>query len=100
VRLCLKCGHLLACFSSPKLHEYGEPRWNDTDRGNQKNSDKNLSHCNFVYHISHMDWPGSEFAPPINKRLNYFLYVFIYVCKEQTERQKNLKWKVLSTRPF
>jgi hypothetical protein len=42
------------------IHEYGEPRWNDTDRGEQKNSKKNLSQCHFVYQRSHMDWPGRE----------------------------------------
>jgi hypothetical protein len=25
------------------IHEYGEERWNDTDRGKLKNSEKNLS---------------------------------------------------------
>jgi hypothetical protein len=27
------------------MHEYGEPRWNDTDRGKEKNSEKTLSQC-------------------------------------------------------
>jgi hypothetical protein len=38
----------------------GERRWNDTDRGKQKNSEKNLSHC----HLSTTDptWidPGAN----------------------------------------
>jgi hypothetical protein len=32
-----------------------EHRWNETDRGKPKNSGKNLSQCQFVYHKSHMD---------------------------------------------
>jgi hypothetical protein len=35
------------------LYEYGEAGWNDTGRGKQKVSDKDL--CHFVRHISHMD---------------------------------------------
>jgi hypothetical protein len=42
----LNCGHLRACWLSPD-DEYGERRWNDTDNGKPKNSEKNLSqsHC-------------------------------------------------------
>jgi hypothetical protein len=35
-------------------------RWNDADRGKPKDSEKNLSQCNFVYHKSHTDCPGRE----------------------------------------
>jgi hypothetical protein len=37
------------------IQEYGEPRWNDINRGKLKNLDKNLSHCHFVHHRYHMD---------------------------------------------
>jgi hypothetical protein len=31
---------------------------NDTDRGKQKNSEKNLFQCHFVHYKSHTHWPG------------------------------------------
>jgi hypothetical protein len=37
-----------------------EQRWDDTDRGKLKDSEKNLSQCHFVHNKSHMDWPGRE----------------------------------------
>jgi hypothetical protein len=36
------------------IHDYEEPWWNDTDRRKLKNSGKNLSHCHFVHHKSHV----------------------------------------------
>jgi hypothetical protein len=32
-----------------------EAQWNDTDRGNPKKSEKNLSICHFVHQKSYMD---------------------------------------------
>jgi hypothetical protein len=32
-----------------------EHRWNETDRGKPKYSGKNMSHCHFVHHKSHVD---------------------------------------------
>jgi hypothetical protein len=32
-------------FIPQVVYKYGEPRWNDIGRGNQNNSEKNLSQC-------------------------------------------------------
>jgi hypothetical protein len=45
----LNCGH------PHMIYEYGKPRWNDTDRENPKNSEKNLYQCHFFHHKSHVD---------------------------------------------
>jgi hypothetical protein len=43
--------------------EYRVSWWNDIDRGIPKNSERNLSQCQFVHHKSHMDWcPQWEFG--------------------------------------
>jgi hypothetical protein len=34
--------------------------WNDTDRGKPKYSEKTLSHCYFVHHKFHTQWPATE----------------------------------------
>jgi hypothetical protein len=60
----LNCGHQRAYCSSPRWHEYGEPRQNVIDRVRPKNSEKNLSQCRLIHHKSHMDWPGPEPRPP------------------------------------
>jgi hypothetical protein len=51
-------------FIPQMIYDYGEPRWNNTDRGNRKNSDRTLSQCHFIHHKSHMDWAGREPVPP------------------------------------
>jgi hypothetical protein len=51
-------------FISQMMYECGESRWNDIDRGKPKNSEKNLFHCHFVDHKSHMDSSGRELGPP------------------------------------
>jgi len=33
-------------------------RWNDTDRGSSKYSEKNLFLCSFVHHTCHVAWRG------------------------------------------
>jgi hypothetical protein len=51
-------------FIPQMVCEYGELRWNNTDRENTKNSEKDLSQCHFVLHKSHTDWSGRELGPP------------------------------------
>jgi hypothetical protein len=47
-------------FIPQMIYEYGERRWNDTDRGKEKTSVKNLSQRHFVHQKSHTDWPDRE----------------------------------------
>jgi hypothetical protein len=47
-------------FIPQMIYAYGEPRWNDTDRGKPKIWEKILSHCHFVHHKFHMDQHGSK----------------------------------------
>jgi hypothetical protein len=37
------------------VYDYGELWWNDIDRKQMKNSEKNPSQCHVVHHKSHMD---------------------------------------------
>jgi hypothetical protein len=61
-RLCL-CGTATAnrlTFHSPDdTCANMEQRWNDTDRGKQKDSDKSLSQCHFVHQKFHMEWTSA-----------------------------------------
>jgi hypothetical protein len=41
-----------------------EQRWNDTDRGKPKESEKNLFQCHFVHHKSYMERTRQEPGPP------------------------------------
>jgi hypothetical protein len=47
------------------LFQVMEHRWNETDRGKPKYSEKNLSQCHFVHHKSLMDRSGIEPRPPL-----------------------------------
>jgi len=49
-----------------------EKWWNNTDRGKQKYSEKNLSQCHFVHHEFHLDLPRIELL--IIYSLPYFVY--------------------------
>jgi hypothetical protein len=41
-------------FNPQTIYEYGEPRWNDVDRG-KKNSEKIQFQCHIVYQKTHTD---------------------------------------------
>jgi hypothetical protein len=62
----------LKMFVPLMIYEYGERPWNDTDRGNLRNSEKNLSQRHFVHHKSHMGAnPGLRGERPATNRLSY-----------------------------
>jgi hypothetical protein len=44
-------------FNPQVIYEYVESRWNDTDRGKPKNSERNLSQCHAGHHKSQVDRP-------------------------------------------
>jgi hypothetical protein len=41
------------------IHEYGKPRWNDTDREKPKKSEKTLSQFHFVHQNPTWTDPGA-----------------------------------------
>jgi hypothetical protein len=44
--------------------EYEQPRWNDTDKGERKNTEKNLSQFKVINNKFDMDRTGREPGPP------------------------------------
>jgi hypothetical protein len=61
--------HLL--FIPEVIYEYGDPWWNDTDRGKLINSVKNLSQCHFVHRKSHTTDPGFHGERSATDRLRH-----------------------------
>jgi hypothetical protein len=54
VRACLWTAASNGLLLIPQvIYESGEPRWNDIDKGKQKNSERNLSQCHCLPHIPH-----------------------------------------------
>jgi hypothetical protein len=59
-------------FIPQVIRKYGDPWWNDIDRGMPKYSARNLSRCNFVHHKSHTDWTQREPGTP-RSSVSYYL---------------------------
>jgi hypothetical protein len=75
-----------------------EQRWNDTERGKQKNSQESVSLCHSVHQKSHMDCPGREPDPlPVrNWRLtakSIARLCSVLLSWKQCARTKNVRWK-------
>jgi hypothetical protein len=51
-------------FTPQMIYEYEEPRWNNIDMRNLKNSEKDLSQSYFIHHKSHTDGPVRVPGPP------------------------------------
>ena len=55
----------LSTLSTAKLFSVGdgrmnmEHRWNYADRGKRRTWEKNLFHCQYVHHKSHIDWTSA-----------------------------------------
>jgi hypothetical protein len=59
-----------------------EHQWNEIDRGETYNSEKNLSQCHFVHHKSHMGltWdrtPGLRGEKPATNRLSHGMAIIL-----------------------
>ena len=76
--------------------------WNEIDRGKPKYSEKNLYQCNFVYHKSHMGWPGICFSfpfyplihfVPLNPSLLLHVTYVPYYCPYTTNTTQTCPWR-------
>jgi hypothetical protein len=72
-----------------------EKGWNDTDRGKQNYSEKNLSQCHLVHHKSHTYWPWIELGhPQQNKSLKLFLCIVLHKGIKRTLLLSVWKFKI------
>jgi hypothetical protein len=62
-------------FVPQVIYEYGEPRWNDIDRFQPNNSEKNLYQYHFFHHKSHMDWNRAYAVR--GRRLNHLSHALL-----------------------
>jgi hypothetical protein len=84
VRRCLWTAASNGSIVYPPDDEYGQSRWNDTDREIPKSSGKKLSQCHFVHHRSRRTDPGANLAlrgeRPVTNDLSHCTEFFIGCC--------------------
>ena len=69
-----------------------EHRWNDTDRGKEMHSEKNLSEWHFFHHKFHMNWPGfkprpAQWVETRHSPSSSIMHPFEWFCEQNYTKQ-------------